>query len=72
MFPHEKNFASRDGKEVQLYCTCIWEGCIALSSLTHVCLSHIMDSLDISRGTSPQKTVCMCVCAYMCICTRVC
>ena len=34
-------------------------------SSSHISPSHIMDSLDISYRTFPQKTLCMCV--YMCM-----
>ena len=60
----KKTFSSRDSKEVLLYRACIKKGCIVMSS-SHISPSHIMDSLDISYRTFPQKTLCMCV--YMCM-----
>ena len=39
-------------------------------SSSHISPSHIMDTLDISYRTFPQKTLCMCVCLYVHVCTH--
>ena len=39
-------------------------------SSSHISPSHIMDTLDISYRTFPQKTLCMCVCLYVHVCAH--